>query len=81
MPFILQVHPHLTPEALVERFKWCKNAGERLRLQAVMLKCRVQKLCRVEIQKFWRILTRQPLLAISGSCWVSRWRPRRCSTS
>jgi transposase len=38
MPFILQVHPHLTPEALVERFKWCKNAGERLRLQAVMLK-------------------------------------------
>jgi hypothetical protein len=38
MPFILQVHPHLTPEALVERFKWCKNAGGRLRLQGVMLK-------------------------------------------
>ena len=38
MPFILQVSPHLTPEALVERFKSCQDADERLRLQAVMLK-------------------------------------------
>ena len=38
MPFILHVSPHLTPSALVERFKCCRDAGERLRLQAVMLK-------------------------------------------
>lgn len=38
MPYILRVSPHLTPEALVERFKACGDADERLRLQAVMLK-------------------------------------------
>lgn len=38
MPYILEVSPHLTPQALVERFKNCRDADERLRWQAVMLK-------------------------------------------
>lgn len=38
MPSILKVSPHLTQEELVRRFKQCKDVGERLRWQAVMLK-------------------------------------------
>ena len=38
MPSILRVSPHLTPEEMVARFKKCRDAGERLRWQAVMLK-------------------------------------------
>ena len=38
MPRILEVTPHLTSDELVERFRACRDAGERLRWQAVMLK-------------------------------------------
>jgi transposase len=38
MPLLLIVYPHLTPAELVRRFQACRDAAERLRWQAVMLK-------------------------------------------
>lgn len=38
VPSILHVSAHLSQDELVDRFKRCRDVGERLRWQAVMLK-------------------------------------------